>query len=342
MPWSTRRIPAPGRGPLAAVAGGLAACAMAAGLSASAAPGGGSATQDTLDAYSARHISTAPGRPLPGPFYGVTADEVSQTAQLAAGLRNLPEAPTTRLYFDTSEPAGYYAAAISALRPVSYLMGELLDSSDEAGITAPAYRTRVKSYLAAFGNTVDVWEIGNEVNGNWTGSYPAVAAKLTGAYAEVAAAGKRSALTLSYNAGCGDGPAELDPLAFSRAYVPAAVRDGLSYVLLSYYEGDCRGLRPSAATWTAYFRRLHVLYPHAQLGFGEIGLSRPATAQTQAAATAMIRYYYGLAIKLRYFAGGYFWWYFTEDGLPYATRPLWRVLGNGLRAEAAAWAHHQG
>jgi hypothetical protein len=337
----TRRIPATGGTPLAALAGGLAACAMIAGLSASAGPGGRS-TMRVLDAYSARHIDTAPNRPLPGPLYGVTADDVSGIPQLAAGLRNLPEVPTTRLYFDTKEPAAYYAAAVNALRPVSYLMGELLDSSDEAGITASAYRTRVNSYLAAFGNKVDVWEIGNEVNGNWTGSYPAVAAKLTGAYTDVAAAGKRSALTLYYNVGCGDGPAELDPLAFSRSYVPAAVRDGLGYVLLSYYEGDCRGIRPSAATWTAYFRHLHALYPHALLGFGEVGLKHPVTAKTRPAATSMIPYYYGLSIKLRYFAGGYFWWYFTEDGLPYATGPLWGVLGNGLRAEATAWGQHPG
>jgi hypothetical protein len=326
--------------PLTALAGGLAACAMVAGLSASAGPGGRT-TMKVLDAYSARHIGTAPDRPLPGPLYGVTADDVSGTARLAAGLRNLPEAPTTRLYFDTREPAGYYAAAVNALRPVSYLMGELLDSSDEAGITTSAYRTRVNSYLAAFGSKVDVWEIGNEVNGNWTGSYPTVEAKLTGAYTDVAAAGKRSALTLYYNAGCGDGPGELDPLAFSRTYVPAAVRNGLGYVLLSYYEGACHGLRPSAATWTAYFQRLHVLYPHARLGFGEIGLANPVAANTLRSAESLVRHYYGLSIKLRYFAGGYFWWYFTEDGLPSATRPLWGVLGSGFRAEAAAWRQHQ-
>src|ERR1019366_8832887 len=65
-------------------------------------------------------------------------------------------------------------------------------------------------------------------------------------------------------------PGELSPLAFSRTYVSPAVRAGLDYVLLSYYEGDCRGVRPSAATWTAYFQQLHALYPNALLGFGEI------------------------------------------------------------------------
>jgi hypothetical protein len=264
-------------------------------------------------------------------------DDISNVAQTTAALQNLPKAPTTRLYFDVQEPAGYYTAAVDALRPVSYLMGELLDSSDETSIATAAYNTRVNSYLAAFGSKVDLWEIGNEVNGNWTGSYPTVAAKLTSAYNDVTAAGKRTALTLYYNVGCGDGPAELDPLAFSRAYVPATVRNGLSYVLLSYYEDDCNGIRPSAATWTAYFQQLHALYPNAQLGFGEVGLNDPVTAKTTASATSLMSYYYGISIKLPYFTGGYFWWYFAEDCLPYTSKPLWRVLGNGFQAEATAW-----
>ena len=51
-----------------------------------------------------------------------------------------------------SEPPRYYATAVRRLRPVSYLMGELLDSSDEKHISLAAYRQRVKSYLAAFRN----------------------------------------------------------------------------------------------------------------------------------------------------------------------------------------------
>jgi hypothetical protein len=318
-------------------AGGLAACVVFAGLTAASGPAPQTSIK-ALEAHSSRQIDTALNRPLPSPLYGVTADDVSNAAQAAAGLQHMPQAPTTRIYFDVNEPAGYYASAINTLRPVSYLMGELLDSSDATSISTSAYNTRVNSYLAAFGSKVDLWEIGNEVNGNWTGSYPSVEAKLTAAYNDVTAAGKRTALTLYYDAGCGNGPAELDPLAFSRTYVPATVRNGLGYVLLSYYEGDCNGIRPSAATWTAYFQQLHALYPNALLGFGEIGLSDPVTTRTMATADSMIHYYYGLSVKLPYFVGGYFWWYFTEDGLPFTSKPLWGALGNGFQAEAATWA----
>lgn len=280
-------------------------------------------------------------RALPRVLSGVTADDVSAPGRLAASFRHLPVRPVTRLYFDVRQPPAAYAAAVRALHPVSYLMGELLDSSDERSITTAAYRLRVRAYLAAFGTAIDIWEIGNEVNGNWTGPYPAAAAKLRAAYRLAAARRLRTALTLYYNAGCGDGRGELGPLAFSRRYVPARIRDGLGYVFLSYYEDQCGGRRPGARAWTGYFRSLHALYPHARLGFGEIGLARPVTAATRPAARSLIRYYYGLRVRLPYYAGGYFWWYYAEDCLPYRKRPLWRAVSAGFRAELAALRRHQ-
>ncbi len=275
-------------------------------------------------------------RTLPSPLYGVTVDDVANVADIVASSRALAHMPVTRVYFNVREPATYYAAAVKALTPVSYVMGELLDSSDSRHISAASFNKRVKSYLSLLGNSVDLWEIGNEVNGNWTGKYATVEAKLTSGYDDVAAAGKRTALTLYDNIGCGDGPKELDPVAFSQKYVPAAVRNGLDYVFLSYYEGDCRGIRPSVATWSAYFARLHSLYPRAQLGFGEIGMDKPASAATSATARSLMSYYYGLQISLPYYVGGYFWWYYDQDCLPLATKPLWSTLQSALASEAAA------
>jgi hypothetical protein len=215
-------------------------------------------------------------------------------------------------------------------------MGELLDSSDERGISTAAFSRRVRSFLAAYGSEIDIWEIGNEVNGNWTGPYPAVQAKLAVAYRDVSALGRRTALTLYDNLGCGDGAAELDPIAFTRKFVPWKVRNGLSYVFLSYYEADCNSVRPSAGSWTAYFKALHTLYPHARLGFGVIGLDDPVTSKTISAAKSIIGYYYGLPIHLPYYVGGYFWWYYDEDCLPYTTKPLWRALRRGFEDETAS------
>jgi len=112
-----------------------------------------------------------------GPLYGLTIDDISNLSQVVTSLRHLPKRPVICIYFDVHEPSGYYAAAIRQLRPVGYLMDELLDSSDETGISTARFKERVRSYLRALGRKADLWEIGNEVR----------------------AAGGRTALTLRYN-----------------------------------------------------------------------------------------------------------------------------------------------
>jgi len=283
-----------------------------------------------------RHASdSAALRPVPAPLFGVTINHVSALSQIVASSRRLSHKPTIRIYFNVNRPPRYYAKAVRALHPDSYLMGELVDSFEETKISTSAFEARTKSYLRAFGANIDIWEIGNEVNGDWLGNYRTVSAKLTEAYHAVAARHLRTALTLFYNAGCGDGSQELSPIAFTRKYVSARVRDGLNYVLLSYYEDSCHGIRPSAAQWTSFFKRLHSLYPHAQLGLGEIGLQNPVTAKALATAKSLITHYYGLKIDLPYYIGGYFWWYYAEDCIPAPSKPLWPVLNRGFQAEAA-------
>lgn len=314
---------------------------VTAALTAALAACGGFATRGVF--LSAGHpdppavTSTAAARHgVPGPLYGLTVDRISNLNAIVAADRRLPYRPVTRIYFDVRHGPGYYLRAVRRLHQVSYLMGELLDSSDEPNIPARAFRGKISSYLSALGRSIDIWEIGNEVNGAWTGHYTTVSTKLTEAYHAVAARGYRTALTLYYNAGCGDGRGELGPLTFSRRYVPPAVRDRLGYVLVSYYEDDCRNIRPSTAAWTSFFRKLHALYPNARLGFGEIGMNRPATPRTLATAQSLVSRYYGLRIKLPYYAGGYFWWYYAEDCLPYTVKPLWQVLSAAFHKETAA------
>jgi hypothetical protein len=107
--------------------------------------------------------------------------------------------------------------------------------------------------------------------------------------------------------------------------VPADMRNGLDYVIVSYYETQCNNIRPTAATLTTFFNQLHSLYPNAKLGFGEIGFPNKVGSNT-AGAKSMINYYYGLNISTPGYIGGYFWWYYYEDMLPYTTKPLWPTL----------------
>jgi hypothetical protein len=283
-------------------------------------------------------------RVLPDPLYGITLDndsgigaaDLGNQVQSLQTLVTSPKLPTARVVFDLAATPTDYARAINALQPVSYLMGEVLDSSDIAKVTTQQYIDRTSQYLAAFGSKVDLWEIGNEVNGNWTGDYSEVSAKISGSFDAVKAAGKRTGLTLWYNPGCAGNTAELDPIAFTQQYVPQRLQSGLDYVTISYYETQCNNYRPTATTLTSFFTQLHALYPNARLGFGEVGLPAYVSSSNLAKAQSIAAYYYGLSsssatqhISLPYYVGGYFWWGFAEDGVP-PGKAMWQTINAAM------------
>lgn len=277
-------------------------------------------------------VLAASAASAPAPLYGVTIDGTGGISRLVRALTALPYRPMARVYFDVHESAGHYRSSVARIHAVAGVMGELLDSSDERDISAAALRARAMSYLATLSTAVDVWEIGNEVNGSWTGRYRNVEAKLAAAYGAVHAARRPAALTLyANNFGpdhCGDGARELTPLQFARRYMPASLRAGLSYVFLSYYPTQCGGIEPTADRVRSYLVRLHALFPAARLGFGELGLPHPTTRATLARAEQIMRWGYALDPRLRYYVGGYFWWYAVQDAL----RPSGPLAGELRRA----------
>ena len=273
------------------------------------------------------------------PLYGITIDNIGQINTTVSAESKLPNRPTTRVYFNVSEPASYYRAAVSKVHSVSNVMGELLDSSDATHITTSSFQTRVESYLSTLGVSVTIWEVGNEVNGNWTGPYSDGSAKLTEAYADVAAQGAVAALTLYANEfaadSCGDGVSELTPVQYSEQYVPASVRDGLAYVFESYYPTQCQNTYPTNALVATEMEQLHALYPNALLGFGETGLPRPATYRKLATAERVMSWAYGLNPGLPYYVGGYFWWYARQDAFTHK-KLLMSHLAAAFRSESTA------
>ncbi len=279
-----------------------------------------------------------------GPVYGLTIDDISNVSQVVATEQTLPVRPTTRVVFDWNstssyQPASYYASAIKSLDPVSNVMGELLDSSYEKGVSSSTFQTMVQSYIQTLGTSVNIWEIGNEVNGNWTGPYSTVATNLTNAYNAVAATGSHTALTLYSNEfaanNCGDGTSELTPVQYSQQYVSASVRDGLTYVFESYYPTQCGDTYPSSSQIASEMAALHALYPNALLGFGEVGLPNQASSSTDSTAETVMSWAYGLNPGLTYYVGGYFWWYGDEDLVP-STKPLYPFFVSALNAEKSA------
>lgn len=270
------------------------------------------------------------GLPLPSPLYGVTADTITPLADLVTSLTNLPHKPTTRIVFDETQAPAYYAQAVPAVHAVSYVMGEILDSFYVAQMSVAAYVQRAKDYVAAFPNDVDVWEVGNEINGNWvdasSGGVADVVAKMSGAFDVVKAAGGHTELTLY---GCSDADAAHDLITWATANVPSRMRTGLDYVLVSYYEGDCTAPR---SDWPAVFAALRQIFPTAGLGFGETGAvdSNGNDLTDPLVAGPYLQKYYGMQISVPGYVGGYFWWYFAEDMVP-DTKAMFPILVDAMQ-----------
>lgn len=269
-------------------------------------------------------------RKLPSPMVGVTLDTVEHLPETIEALAALPVMPVARIVFDRG-PVGLYTAAVDDLRPVAFLMGELVDSSDVRRYSLAAYRERTRSYYAALGDRIDLWEIGNEVNGEWLGPTKDVVAKLRAAFRHIEGHGGRTAMTLYFNEDCWE-KRDHEMFAWTERNVPAEMKAGLEYVFVSWYPDDCPGVKPD---WPAVFARLRTVFPTAKLGFGEIGRDRNAP---RAAKARMVRDFYGMERRRDglgpRFIGGYFWWYFAEDMVP-KSKPLWGTLRDTV-AEAAS------
>ncbi|MDB5869473.1 MAG: putative transrane protein [Polaromonas sp.] len=275
----------------------------------------------TTTAAPATSTSTASGRVVPTPLYGVTVDDVSGLDSITQSLSRLAKKPTTRIVFDEFVDPGYYRNPAVQINKVSYVMGEVLDSFYMPQYSVPAYVDRTRQYLAALSDVVDIWEIGNEINGEWLGNNADVVAKMTGAYDLVKSQAKTTALTLYYNQGCWERSSN-EMFRWTDTNVPYRMKQGLDYVFISYYEDDCNGLKPD---WQAVFQKLSVMFPNSKIGFGEVGTAKKTNK------AAYLTRYYTMKITAPRYVGGHFWWYYRQDMVPY-TKALWSTLNTAISA----------
>jgi hypothetical protein len=254
------------------------------------------------------------------PLYGVTITDPWSPPDLVAALAHLAHKPTARIVFDEWIAAREYRDVVSQLRVPADLMGEILDSAYVRRYSLAQYTARVDDYLSTFGGNVKIWEICNECNGEWLGKTVDVRAKMTYGYDAVKRRGLPAALTLYFNQDCWSLPSH-EMFTWAGANVPATMKQGLDYVLISYYEDDCNGLQPD---WPTVFDRLGTMFPNAKIGFGETGTTDPARKQE------FVERYYRMRINHPRYVGGYFWWYFNEDMVP-DTQYLWAVLDAAIQ-----------
>ncbi len=264
----------------------------------------------------------------PTRIWGVTLDDVTHSSALATSLGGLPARAMARVVFDPGTEAELLRRRAEADPPVADVMGQPVDSSETASYSRRRTVPGSPPLWRPSSTRVDVWEIGNEVNGEWTGRPADVVAKTLAAYRVVTGAKRPTALTLYFNPGCAEDAAH-HMFTWARTQLPPALRNGPTYVLISYYPSACHHFWPSAARWQQVFDRLHRLFPHSRLGFGEAGTTRRSVTQHRRA--ALLHRYDDVRVRGDRFIGGGFWWSFAEDGVS-ARRPVWKALAADMRA----------
>jgi hypothetical protein len=253
-------------------------------------------------------------------LFGVTIDSVWNLDPVIDSLARLARRPTVRVVFDPGVSASEYASGVARVHRVGNVMGELVDSFAVASINEAAYQARATQFVNALSGSVDIWEVGNEVNGEWLGTTASVVKKITSAYSVVANRGQPTALTLYYNEGCWAKP-ENEMFAWAEANIPNQMKQKLDFVLISYYEDDCNHLKPD---WPSVFQKLGRMFPNSKLGFGEVGTTEAK------AKVGSIESHYAIRNLTPNFIGGYFWWYFIEDMVPVGT-PAWDALNTAIQ-----------
>ncbi len=276
------------------------------------------------------------GRPLTSPLHGVTFDDVSNVDAEVLALSKLARWPMVRVVFDKGVPVSYYRAPVAKFRYHAFVMGQLADSSYMKAYTLSSITAMANSYVTSFGPFgVDLWEIGNEINGNWLGTN--AFGKMAAMYDAVASRGGRTALTFFYEGetnepnNCIDSQGGMFPwitryFINNRTAESEKIRLGLNYVLISWYPDQCQGEKPN---WAWVYTKLASIFPNSKVGFGEIGTANPENGSAYEKNEIMT--YYPMAKTTpglpSSYIGGYFWWYAAEEIVPWPGS-----LGNTINA----------
>ena len=246
-------------------------------------------------------------------WLGVTTDDPNaNTAAQVDALASLPRRVALRVVLDQGKPPSAYVAAVRQLSAVADILALPVDSSEMAKLNAAQAGERAGRYMDALGDLAPLWEVGNEVNGNWVGANPV--AKVEAMFDAAKARRKRTVLTLYYENPAAPG---YDMLPWVDANIPVGhrLRTGIDYVLVSYYEDQNGGHRLSQAEIDAIFTGLARRFPEAKLGFGEFGWGGKRPADPAARARLLERFH-GYSSSEPAFIGGGFYWHFRQTMTP--------------------------
>lgn len=256
-------------------------------------------------------------------IYGLTIDDAWDDdvalKDVVEGLRNLKARPTVRIVMSRETEPAEYVKLFKAIKPYADIMACPVDSFEMKNFKdRESYLQRFKDSYEHLSQYVSIWEVGNEINGTeWIKQRPElIVDKIFSAANFIKRKGGKIALTLY----CTDSPRK-DMIAWMQKYIPQKLADSVDYCFVSYYEDDNGGYSPE---WKRIFKDLGEIFPSAFLGIGECG--NIAENATEKSKIEMAKKYYGMPKYHKRFVGGYFWWNWVEDCIPYKNNRMYETI----------------
>ena len=324
-----------------------AAALLAAAASAPDEPTRGALGQQALDVLAQafevllHDAGLARARTLPhgSGWWGVTIDRIDQYPAVVASVSDLVENVAgdarMRIVFDGGVAATEYDGIVdAALAAGVVVVGQILDSSVMADLTLTAWQARVREYVDHFPQ-ITVWEIGNEVNGEWLGTQVREKLEYAAAYVKAADPTDTTMLTFYWQMGTAGAPANA-LFQWIHDNVHAALTSNVDVVALSTWVGDA----PLGVAFDEVFERLHALFPAQRLAIGELGYWSPGTTRawwwrsqtnpTTDVRQAFAEQMYDASFAFPYSVGGVFWWYYYQE--MFGQTPLWLTVNLAYRS----------
>lgn len=272
-------------------------------------------------------------------WWGVTVDRIDRSAEVVQSISDLVENVTgdayVRIVFDEGVAATEYDGIVdAALAAGVVVVGQILDSSAMSAYTLDGWKARVREYVDHFPQ-ITVWEIGNEVNGEWLGTQVRDKLEYAAAYVKSADPGDTTMLTLFWQMGTA-GAAGNAVFQWVHDQVGPALVANVDVVSLSTWVGGA----PLGAAFDEVFERLHALFPAQRLAIGELGYWSPGTTRawwwrSQDEPTTVVRrafaeQMYQASFAFPYSVGGVFWWYYVQE--MFGATPLWQTVNQAYRS----------
>lgn len=269
--------------------------------------------------------------------WGITIDDIANgSAQLDTVQSLYGTQGWVRIVFDKSQAPSYYNTEVNDAHSRGLkVLGQFLDSTDMASTALDAFKTRVQNYVSGL-PTVDSWEVGNEINGDWLGTNTVQKILYAAQYVK-ANTTARTMLTLFWQ--LGEGTATNSMFNWVSANL-STVTPYLDDVSVSLYPGwDPMGVSFDRVMWT-----LHAALPSqklliGELGFGVVGSDTEGvwwwgtsgdTSPTGAAAVSVAKFYQSACMGFPFSGGGTYYWYYDE--LVATASPTTSPIYNALKS----------